>query len=144
MSVQGYSTGRDNSLVLILPNGATLPLGKVISWNAKQETTDQKIKGMDGRTDHLRFYDGWSFSFKLERRSAVIDQYFAASEASFYAGEEDASATLQQTITEPNGTVSQYRFERVLLKYDDAGDWAGDKSVSQSVSGMAARRIQQA
>jgi hypothetical protein len=127
-----------------LPTGASLRLDKVTSWTAKQVTSDQKIKGLDGITDHLRFFDGWSGSFKLERRAADIDRYFAQAEANFYNGEDDPPAVLQQTIREPDGTVSQYRFERILLTYDDAGDWAGDKSVSQSVSFMASRRIQQA
>ena len=144
MSLQGYSIGRDITLVVLLPDGTPLRLGRVTSWSAKQETTDQRIKPLDGVTDHLRYFDGWSFSFKMERRGPEVDAYFAQLEANFYAGLDEPPATLQQTIVEPSGAVSQWRFERVLLKFDDPGDWAADKSVSQSVSGMAARRIQQA
>lgn len=144
MPQQGYSIGRDVTLVVTLPDGTTLRLSKVTGFNAKQDTADQKIQAMDGQVDHLRFYQGWSGSFKIERRSAVIDSYFAQLERNYYAGADEPPATLQQTITEPNGSVSQFRFERVLLKYDDAGDWAGDKSVNQSVSFMAATRKQQA
>lgn len=144
MSQNGYSLGRDVTLAIILPNGSSLQLGKITKWTAKQDTSDQKIKGIDGITDHLRFYEGWSGSFDVERRSPDLDVYFAALEANYYAGLDEQPATLQQTITEPNGQVSQYRFERVLLKYEDAGDWSGDKAVSQKVSFQATRRIKQA
>lgn len=144
MSQNGYSLGRDVTLAIILSNGSSLQLGKITKWTAKQDTSHQKIKGIDGITDHLRFYEGWSGSFDVERRSPDLDVYFAALEANYYAGLDEQPATLQQTITEPNGQVSQYRFERVLLKYDDAGDWSGDKAVSQKVSFQATRRIKQA
>jgi hypothetical protein len=144
MPQQGYSIGRDITLALILPSGDALRMGKITKWNAKPDLTDQKIKGMDGDTDHLRFYEGWSGSFDIERRGPELDSYFAQAERNYHAGADEPPATLQQTIVEPTGAVSQFRFERVLLKYDDAGDWQGDKSVSQKVSFMASRRIQQA
>lgn len=144
MSQQGYSVGRDVTVVAILPDGTTLRFGIVTGFDAKQDTTDQRIKRITGDNDHLRFYDGWSGSFKAERRGPELDTYFASLEANFYAGIDEPPCTIQQTIQEPDGSISQYRFERVLLKYDDPGSWAGDKSVSQSVSFMAARRIKQA
>jgi hypothetical protein len=144
MSQNGYSLGRDVTLAIILPDGSSLSLGKVTKFTSKQDTTDQKLKGIDGIVDHLRFYEGWSGSFESERRGPELDVYFAKLEANFYAGVDEPPATLQQTIVEPNGQVSQYRYERVLLKYDDAGDWSGDKSVHQKISFVATRRIKQA
>ncbi len=144
MSQNGYSLGRDVTLTIILPNGSSLNLGKVTKFTSKQDSSDQKIKGIDGDTDHLRFYEGWSGSFESERRGPELDVYFARLEANYNAGTDEPPATLQQTIVEPSGQVSQYRYERVLLKYDDAGDWAGDKSVHQKISFVASRRIQQA
>ena len=143
MSQNGYSLGRDVTLAIILPDGDSLNMGKVTKFSSKQDTTDQKVKGIDGVTDHLRFYEGWSGSFEAERRSNDLDSYFAKLEANYHGGIDEPPATLQQTIVEPNGEVSQYRYERVLLKYDDAGDWAGDKSVHQKISFVATRRIKQ-
>jgi hypothetical protein len=73
MPQQGYSIGRDITLALILPSGDALRMGKVTKFTAKPDLTDQKIKGMDGDTDHLRFYEGWSGSFDIERRHAATD-----------------------------------------------------------------------
>ena len=143
MSQNGFSLGRDVTLAIILPSGSALSLGKVTKFTAKQDTTDQKIKGLDGVTDHLRFYEGWSGSFDMERRGPELDAYFAQLEANYYGGNDEPPATIQQTIVEPDGQVSQFRFERVLLKYDDSGDFAGDKSVHQKISFFASRRIAQ-
>ncbi|HEX7854444.1 MAG TPA: hypothetical protein VF503_12185 [Sphingobium sp.] len=144
MPQQGYSIGRDRSVAIILPTGSTLRLNKVTSFQSKQDTSEQKIKGLDGVTDHLRFYEGWSGTFKIERRGPELDVYFAQLEANFYAGADEPPAIMQETIKEPNGSVSQYRYERVLLKYDDAGTSEADKSVTQSISFLASRRIKQA
>ena len=144
MSQNGYSLGRDVTVAIILPDGSSLNLGKVTKFTSKQDTTDQKIKGIDGLTDHLRFYEGWSGSFEIERRGPDLDAYFSTLESNYFAGANEAAATMQQTITEPTGAVTQYQFQGVLLKFDDAGDWMGDKAVSQKMSFVATRRIKQA
>jgi hypothetical protein len=144
MSQQGYSIGRDVTLTVILPDGTTLPLSKVTGFTAKPDTTTQKIKPLNGKIDNLRFIEGWSGSFSMERRGATIDQYFAQLEDNYYGGLDEPPAILQQTIQEPDGSISQFRFERLILNYDDAGDWAADKSVSQKISFMAGRRVRQA
>ncbi len=144
MSQNGYSLGRDTTVAVILPDGSSLNLGKVTKFTSKQDTTDEKIKGIDGVTDHLKFYEGWTGSFDIQRRNPELDNYFARLEANYFAGVDEPPATIQQTIVEPNGQVSQFRFERVLLKYDDAGDFTAAKAVSQKISFMASRRIQQA
>lgn len=144
MPQQGFSVGRDVGAVIILSDGSALSLDKVTGFTAKPDTSTQKVKGLDGTIINLRWHEGWSGTFMIERRSATIDQYFAQIEADYFAGKDEQPAVLQQTILEPDGTVSQYRFTNVLLTYDDAGDWAADKTVSQKVSFVAYRRIQQA
>ena len=144
MPQNGYSIGRDVTIAVILPDGTPLRLGKVTGFMAKQDTTDQRIKPLDGTTDNLRFYDGWSGNFKLERRGPELDNYFEQLERNYYAGADEPQATMQQTIVEPGGGVSQFRYERVLLKFDDPGEWSADKSVNQAVSFMAGRHIKQA
>ena len=144
MPQNGYSIGRDTTIAVILPGGSSLNLGKVVKFSSKSDTTDQKIKGMDGITDHLRFYEGWSGSFELERMSPDLDTYFATLESNYYAGIAEFAVTIQQTVAEASGSVSQFSFQGALLKFDDAGDWSGDKAVSQKLSFVASRRIQQA
>lgn len=144
MSQSGYSIGRDTTVSVVLPDGTTLNFGKITGFDSKQSTSEQEIPGLDGVTDHLRFYKGWTGDFMAERRGSDLDAYFSQLEASYFAGRSEPYVTIQQTITEPNGQVSQFRFDNCVLKYDDAGSWAADKTVSQKVSFTASRRVKQA
>lgn len=143
MPQQGYSIGRDVSVVITLPTGTSLRLDKVTSFEAKPDTTKTKIKGLDGVVDNLRFWEGWNFTIKTERRSSALDDYFATLEADYWAGNSEQYCTIQETIREPNGAVTQWRYERCIFDYDP-GTWESDKSVSQTISGMASKRIKQA
>lgn len=139
MPLNGFSIGRDVSLDIITPQGP-IKLSLITKFTSKMDITDKKIKGLDGITRHLRFPDGWSGSFEIERQDSTADDYFSQIEDNYYAGQNELTGTLTETISEPNGAVTQYRYENVLLKYDDAGEWAGDTSVKQKVSFVAARR----
>ena len=140
MALNGYSIGRDIALDIIGPSGP-LRFNQIISFMSKPDTTDQKIKGLDGITRHLRFPDGWSGSFEIERQDSTVDDYFTQIEANYYAGLNEVPVTITETVTEVNGSVSQYRYVQVILVLEDAGTWTGDKSVHQKVRFMSARRV---
>lgn len=140
MPVNGYTVGKDIQLTIVVPSGV-LNLTKITGFRSKQDVIDQKVKPLDGITDYLRFFDAWSGSFTLDRTDGTLDDYFSALEANFYAGLTEGPVSITETIQEVSGAVSQYRYTRVLLKYDDAGEFAGDKTVTQTVSFVAGRRI---
>jgi hypothetical protein len=140
MSENGFSVGRDLTLTVVTSSGA-LGLSLITGWRSKQDIIDQKIKGLDGRTRHVRFPDGWSGSFNLERQNSTLDTYFAQLEANYYLGIGERPASITEIIAEPDGSISKWRYTGVLLKYDDAGDWAGDKTVKQALSFLSERRL---
>ena len=144
MAQQGYSVGRDTTVAVILANGNTLRLGKVTSFDAKPNVSETTVKALDGVNDHLRFHEGWNVSMEMERRSSDLDAYWAQIEASYYAGNSELPCTIQQTITEPDGSVTQWRYEKAMLKFDDPGKWSADSTVKQSLSAVCSKRIQQA
>lgn len=140
MPLNSYTVGRDVSLNIIGPNGP-LNFSQVVGFQSKPDTTDQKIKGLDGVTRHLRFPDGWSGKFDIERQDSTLDDYWAQIENNYYAGLNETPISITETIREVNGSISQYRYVDVLLTIDDAGSYAGDKSVKQSVKFVSARRL---
>ncbi|MBN6210669.1 hypothetical protein JYK21_29765 [Ralstonia pickettii] len=140
MPIQGYSVGRDYTLVLQTPTGP-LSLSKITSFKSKQDVTDVRVKRLDGITDHVRFFDGWSGSFDIERQDATADNYFAQLEANYYAGINESPAQIYETIQEANGSVSQFRYDGVLMTFADAGNRAGDATIKQSINFVASRRI---
>jgi hypothetical protein len=140
MPLNGFSVGRDIATNIQTPSGA-LPLALITKFTSKPETTDKKVKGLDGRTRHLIFPDGWTGSFEVERMDSTVDDFFAAQEAGYYAGLDLLPSTITETITEASGATTQYQFNGVILKLDDAGDWEGDNTVKQKISFMAETRI---
>lgn len=140
MPINNFSVGRDVSLDIVGPNGP-LRFSLITNFNSKQTSKENSIKGLDGITRPVRFFDGWTGSFSLERQDSAVDDYFAQLEANYYAGINEGSVTITETITEASGAVTQYRYVGVLLKYDDSGSWAGDATVKQSLSFIASRKL---
>jgi hypothetical protein len=140
MPLNGYSVGRDISLCIVGTNGP-LQLNQITGFQSKPDTTDKKVKGLDGVTRHLRFPDGWSGTFDIERQDSTLDDYWAQVEVGYYAGVNEQPVSITQTIREVSGAISQYRYMGVLLTPDDAGSWKGDDSVKQKLKFVAERRI---
>lgn len=140
MPLNSYSVGRDLSLDITGPNGP-LNFSQITGFQSKPDITDQKIKGLDGITRHLRFPDGWSGSFDLERQNSTLDDYWSQLEANYYAGLNELPVTITETIQEVNGSITQYRYLQVLLVIEDAGSFKGDASVKQRLRFVAARRV---
>lgn len=140
MPVNGFSVGRDVSLDVVGLNGP-IRFNLITGFNAKPDTSDVRVKGLDGKTRHVIFPDGWSGTFDIERQDATVDDVFAQLESNFYSGLNLPALSILETITEVSGAVTQYRFVDVILRLDDAGDWKGDQTVKQRVSFMASRRL---
>ena len=71
-----------------------------------------------------------------------LDRYIAQQEATYYAGGNELPSSIDETITEPDGSISQYRYTGVMIQLTDAGDKAGDKTINQSLSFAASRRLE--
>ena len=136
----GLSTGKDVQVDVVLPSGNILRMEGLTDFDAK---ADQKVLDhhrINGKVLHGTIPGGWSLSWSLERTGPLIDEFFAALEANYYAGGENENVTVTETIIEPGGALSTWRFVGVALKYDDAGNWRADKFVQQKISGKATER----
>lgn len=140
MPLNGFNTGRDITLTVTDANGP-VSFGLITKFDAKPVINDEKVKGIDGIVRHLPQPEGWTGSFDIERQGPALDNYFAAMEAAYYAGGNTVACTIQETIAEPDGSVSTFRFLGVMLKFEDAGSWAGGQSVKQRMSFVASQRV---
>jgi hypothetical protein len=143
MTALGRSTGRDQTIVVIDGSGNYFPLGNILDYKEKQETTKQRVKPINAQNAELSHFDGWSGTIQVERMSPDIETYFALQEANYYAGVGGQACTMQRTIKEPNGAVTQYQYTNVTLTFDNAGEWQQDKSVDLTIGFFAGRRIKQ-
>jgi hypothetical protein len=140
MPANGYTVGRDVSLDIGSPTGV-LRFSIKTGWKATPKYSDVDVNKLDGENDHLFIPKGWDLQFDYERSGNTIDNYFAQAEADYYAGLNALALTVTETIREPNGGVSQFRYTKVQLKYGGNGDFKGDTTVKQTIMGSASRRL---
>jgi hypothetical protein len=140
MPVNGFSIGRDVSLVVNAPEGIQR-FSLITGFDSKPLTTDAKVKGLDGVTRHVIFHDGWQGTFSLERQDNSLEAYWAKLEDDYYSGFAQTAATITETIQEVDGSLSQFRYDGVIFKLDDAGEKKGDKTIAQKLSFVCSRRI---
>lgn len=141
MAMNNFNTGRDLSLNIIGYDGAIHSFPLQTGFDAKQATNNVKIKGLDGVVRFLDIPDGWSGTLSVERQDSTIDDYFVGLEAAYYGGQNIQASYITETISNPDGSTSQYRFTGVMLRLDDAGNWMGDKNVPMKMSWVASRRL---
>lgn len=141
MPVNGFSVGRDVSLTIYTPGGI-LGTAALTSFETQQITAEIKDVRMTGEAIYAYLPEGWQGTFEFTRVDASLDTYFANAEAGYYAGSAISSATITETITNPDGSVNVFRYSKVALKFDSPGTWKGNTEVKQKVSWMATRRRQ--
>lgn len=141
MPMNGFSVGRDLTINIIGFDGAIHSFGLQTNFDAKMVTNKVRIKGLDGIIRYLEIPDGWDGTFTYTKQDDLIDAYFANLEAAYYAGQNVPASSITETIQNADGSTSQYRFTGVMMRYDDAGMWAGDKDVPLKISWCASRRI---
>lgn len=140
MPLNGYTVGRDVTVTVITPTGP-LDLTGITSFASKANTGKSNVNRMDGINDYLRYPNGWSGTFDIDRTSSEVDDYFAELEAAYYAGNNELPATITETTTEVDGSISQYRYVGAMLTYDDAGTKAGNSTVKLKIGFDASRRL---
>lgn len=139
MATNTFSLGRDCQLVVIGPAGR-VDLTHVTGFEARQVTHSLRVDRLDGSQIAAELPRGWEGTFEVERGSSSVDDFIAAAETQFYAGNRVAPGTLYQYVAEADGSTSTYQFDGVVFKLVSAGQWKGDASVKQKLEFFATRR----
>src|SRR5690348_4248569 len=120
MSYTAFSVGRDTQLVVIGASGR-IDLTHVTSFESRQLTQSVRVNRLDGTQMGTALPKGWEGSFELERGSAVVDDFIAATEQQYYNGGSMTPATMYQYITETDGSTSTYQYDGVTFNLTNAG-----------------------
>ena len=136
----GYNTGKDVAIDINTPNGP-IRLSKIMSFDSKPKVTNQEITPLNGQTDELMIPKGWTGTFEAERVDSTLDDWWSQFESDYYNGVNQNPATITETIQEVGGGQTVWRYTNVILKLEDAGKKEGDKTIRQSMSFTARRRL---
>lgn len=137
----GYNTGRDFVLDITKPDGSILRLKALTGYTVEQMIREDNVEKLDGTVDFIKLPKGWGGTVEFERTDDTVDAFFAQMEADYYAGKNTPVATFTETISNPDGSVSQYRFTNVALQYSEPGARGGAQhTIKQKIKWNASRR----
>lgn len=141
MPTSDFNVGRDVQFTFFDNNAqAIVSFDIVVGFDKKQESAEVKVKGIDGICRYAYLPDGWKGTLEIDRADRTADDYFARLEDMYYEGKTVLNAQITETINERDGTISQYRYERVVAKLSDAGKAEGDKPIKMKIDWAASRR----
>lgn len=143
MPINNINVGRDCTITVFDPTtNVVVTLAIITSFDAKQDVTKLKSKGLDGTVRVAVEPETWSGKIMLDRANPNCDKLFNILEAAYFAGTNIQAVTITQTIAEADTTITQWRFSGAALCLEDSGNWANGKFIAQSISWEASRRIQ--
>ncbi|MDE4918550.1 hypothetical protein ACUXAV_000649 [Cupriavidus metallidurans] len=141
MSIGPFNTGRDVVLDVTLPTGPLRLPSTTTGWEAKPKYKQIESIAINGENNHANIPIGWTGTIELDRTDNVVSDAFATIEANYYAGINIGYATITETISESNGSVTQYRYTKVSLRLEENGKFVGDDRVQVKIGFDASRRI---
>lgn len=139
-NLDGLTSGQSTRLTIVDIDGVK-NFSIIEAFSASENANIPDHTAMDGITRHPKFHMGWSGSFTYQRGSPALDNYIASSERNYYEGGDQVDATITQTISELDGTKSEWQFTGCVFMLTDGGQYSGTDIVKQSVTFKAKRKI---
>src|ERR1700733_14655986 len=116
MPLNNFTVGKDVQLVIQTQNG---PLQLALTdFGSKPKVTTIHSKQLDGTAIEGYIPDGWDLSFKIDRMDTTADDFWAQYEAAYYAGVNQLSGVVYETINEASGSISEWQYNGVVIKLD--------------------------
>lgn len=139
MPINGISVGKD-VVITLNDNNGTIVTNRIKAFGSRQKSSNRESVAIDGINRHINIPMGWEGNFEMERTSSAIDDYIFNNEQLYYAGQNVPAITITETITEANGSTSQYQYLGVVIALDNAGDWKADDYITQKINFSAQQR----
>lgn len=133
--------GKDVALDLVLSDNSILNVAILTGFTKKQNTKGLDSKGLDGINRLADIPDTWSGDLSIDRASSVLDDYIAQREAAYYNNGILPNLRIMETIQEPDGSITQYRYDGVSITLADGGTFQADAYVKQKINWRASKRI---
>lgn len=132
--------GKDITIDIVLRTGRILRLGNVTSFDRKPVHKKINSDGIDGVPKKGVIPGGWELMLDVDREHNEAELWWDDYERRYYDGEAIQNVTVTETITEGDGSITQFRYEGVALHLDDAGAYKGDSNVKMKLKGEASFR----
>lgn len=142
MPVNGYTVGRDVTVTMTGPGGTTvvIPATAITNFDAKPHMRKEWSRPLNVPPQPIYIPDGWTGVIEVDRTDATLDTFQATLEDAFWNGKNTLSGMILQTVTEDDGSVTQYQYESVLYWVDNPGNYRAEGRVTQHIEFCSSRR----
>ena len=142
MPVNGMNTGTDYALFYYDgASGALINLGDVQVIDIVAETHLLKNQPYNQPPSYGYVPDGYKIEFTITRTGADLENFFAAAEANFNNGAVQKPGFLQETINNPDGSISRFQYQKMAIFLRDHGSISRDKVVMLKLEGYASTKV---
>lgn len=142
MAINNITVGRDYSLAYYdTDTQSIIDMGDV--QNVKITASKHEIKSQP-YNDVPRFGyipDGYKFSFTITRTGSALEEFQLAANTRFNAGNATKAGFLNETVTNPDGSVSRYQYTGVVMWVDAVGEISREKPVQMQAEGYASDKV---
>lgn len=142
MPVNGFTVGRDVTITISGPGNTSIviPADQVTSFDAKPGKREVWSRPLNQPPMPVYMPDGWRGRVTIDRSDATLDTFLANLESSFWNGQNQLPGSVLETITEDDGSVTQWQFPQAMFWVDDPGTYHADGIVAQHLEFCAGQR----
>lgn len=142
MPVNGYTVGRDVTITVTGPGNTSIviPAAQVTQFEAKPLKREDWARPLNSPPKPLYIPDGWRGTVEVERQDASLDSFQANFEANFWNGQNMLPGSVLQTITEDDGSVTQWQFPQAMFWVEEPGVYKEPGPIKQRLEFCAGIR----
>lgn len=142
MSVNNMTVGRDYAFGLYDgTTGQIIDLGDVQSVKISAQYHDIKSMPYNGVPRFGSIPDGFKGSFEITRTKGDLEDLQYTLNAAFNMGAAMRPGVINETVNNPDGSVSRYQYTGVSFKIEEIADVSREKVIKQTVSFMASDKV---
>lgn len=142
MPINGMNVGVDYAISYYESSSGTLiSLGDVQSVKIIANKHDIKSAPYNQVPRFGYVPDGFKVDFTITRTGSILELLMTTFNSNFNAGNIITPGFLNESINNPDGTVSRFQYTNFVVFLTDHGDISREKVVSMKLEGMASDKI---
>lgn len=142
MPVNGMNVGVDYSITYYdSTSGGLINLGDVQDVKITAMKHDIKSSPYNQVPRYGFIPDGFKIDFTITRNGSTLEDLMVAFSANFNAGIVNGAGYLNESINNPDGSVSRYQYTNFVVFLTNHGDISREKVVTLTLEGMASDKV---
>lgn len=143
MPVSGMNVGNDYTITYYdSTSGGLITIADIQSVKIMAQKHDIASRPYNQPPKFGYIPDGYKIDFSITRTGSILEDLMVRLEAAFNSGAVQNAGYLNETINNPDGSVSRYQYSGFVVFLTDHGDISREKVVTLALEGMASTKSQ--